>query len=651
MLKVGETPSLFRSYNTCQYRGRSFHFSLSKWGLVVTEVIFGKRVEFVAVETHVKCIGSRSGFIACCPLNSGILVVAEGRENPSAVLVAFGQGKLTSKNVYVLPLTVEGDQFSGNTPFLSWILGDRALLYFTGKSDMWYCDVVNDVLKVSRLKTHMPAYYGFSASAARLPNGSLVVAGSHPWSKDITLISCAKEPQLRRLGDIPGDPRELTTITLVRGRFLVGFGGHGSSSLNDLWVFDLQTGKGSAVGRRGDWHSKDSAVFLASHADNLYILGGGWTKAVSRLPLAALSDLIRNEDVKSAFKASLLSPEAAVVELPRIIRESPAEVEDFSSELSLTSSLGSFEDSLQENPGTAVHSGEYLRKGPRSSLVLSLQADLRAAREEIASLKVVIESLQEELERVTPLPGSYLICLPVSGLPAVSFPRRWRVDSRRLKDFRTSMRTHKTSLPQQGAFLQEYKDAFSPFLDREFTHQVFSLRASVPAARTSENAISQVSSSIFPGQAVSPDCRLSALAKLSPLRPAAKFLESDVCKKVASRSYLSCLVAQVRERAPPSYHLAVSLLDSIDCLEAEHTHQSTGRVRRVIQGAQMVSSIEKVDNLVDLIRSLKKVWKLETAKWGAYVEDRIAPWLDPDEKPQSQSPLGENRARKRRREV
>jgi len=110
MRKVGETPWYFRSFNTCQHRGRVLHFFPAARELTVTEVILSERSRCLSVTIAVECKTSHEHHIACCSLGQHILLMAGEGAEVFAALVDVEEGLLAESTVRITELTVEGEK-------------------------------------------------------------------------------------------------------------------------------------------------------------------------------------------------------------------------------------------------------------------------------------------------------------------------------------------------------------------------------------------------------------------------------------------------------------------------------------------------------------------------------------------------------------
>jgi len=219
-----------------------------------------------------------------------------------AALVEVDEGPLDASTLHATELTVEGDKEWSDTPYLCSVSDSRALLYFNDQGDMWYCDVTARTLTMKKLKTRIPDTGGFNNLPLHLPDGRLLVTeGWYPYDKGIIVITPGEVPAFEKIGEIPGQPRYWTSTVLIGGRFMVGFGGLNDSRPGDIWIFDFQTRRGSAVTSEGEWHPPDILVPLVVQGGTLYLADG----PIYSISLQALSELIQDIDVQAAFQTSL----------------------------------------------------------------------------------------------------------------------------------------------------------------------------------------------------------------------------------------------------------------------------------------------------------------------------------------------------------
>lgn len=318
---------------------------------MVAEILFGEVLAFKRACTGVACAAEDGEAIACCPLGNAILVLAgKARPKPvssedsmvqsrsrlderhglqfsqtsvlsagsqvqapcqiSAVLVRVDEGELSESAIHASELAVgEGPEWSSE-PYLCPLSESRALLSFAFRRSLWYCDVVDGGLKLARLSLKTPTRWGFCSLPTLLPSGELLAAGSFPRSTDITVLSLGDQPSFRKLGDAPGVARRSGSTILLKGRFVLGFGGSGSQ--DDLWIFDLQNQAASIVWERGEWHPGGQEVFMACQDGVLYLIGGSFPAPASAISLDALPELIHDDGLRKAFCSALSLPQASL---------------------------------------------------------------------------------------------------------------------------------------------------------------------------------------------------------------------------------------------------------------------------------------------------------------------------------------------------
>lgn len=275
----------------------------------MVEVILGGNVRCERVATGVDCRTRFYSHITCCSLGKHMLVMAgEGQEVFSA-LFDVRKGPLTASTLRITELAVEGDKLWSQWPSLCSVSGKRALLYFCGQDDMWYCDIRGKRLRMRKLATKMPMCNGFGTVPIRVPGERLLVAGEGRRCTDISLITPNDEPTFEKIGEIPGAGRWWTSTALVGERFVLGFGGTNlGGNLDDLWVFDLRTRKGCPVTKNGEWHPETCWTFLGVKDGTLYILGGNDSTTAHCIPLVTLPSLILCGAVRVALRSCLGIP-------------------------------------------------------------------------------------------------------------------------------------------------------------------------------------------------------------------------------------------------------------------------------------------------------------------------------------------------------
>jgi len=305
MKKIGETPWDFYSVNTCICHGRVFNFSSDSGKLRITELILGDDVRYRSVTIEAGCQTEYDWHVACCSLGQHILVMAGEGGNVFAALVDIDGGQLSESKIHMTELIVEGDDDWIYWPFLCSVSESRALLYFDEGYSLRYCDIKDQVVTMRKFSTYMSADGEFRTLPLCLPDGKLLVAGKYPCSRSITLISGDAKPQFERIGEIPGRWRYRVSTVLLGERFVIGFGGKNKTPLDDLWIFDIKTRKGSPVTKKEAWHQPDYSATLAVQDNALYLVGGWYTTSVHCISLQALSELIVDVTFQSTFQTVL----------------------------------------------------------------------------------------------------------------------------------------------------------------------------------------------------------------------------------------------------------------------------------------------------------------------------------------------------------
>lgn len=603
MKKVGEVPGCFYSYNTCQHKGRVLNFSLDYGILVVTEALLGEVVGLVKVRMNVSF---ERGELGCCSLGSQVLVISGSkRETPasgsgryyrpasivynvSAALVEVGSGELSAYTVHVTKLAIEdwGKEWHGQ-PFLCPVFSERALLYFDNKPSLWYCDIVRDTLRMSKLSRDMPVSGGFRCVPCFLSSNKLIVAGGDPRSSDIVQISLDGRPSFEQVGYIPGKARSGASIIVLENRFVVGFGGYSGGWLFDLWILDILTHRVSPIQRRGDWHSDCQWAVLAVKNNILYILGGYSSASANSLAFVTFADLIEDSELKSAFKSTFLS--------------------------TLQSRIDAFQKDLN-----------MLRKELQST-----ETELRNTRREL-------HSTQAELARVTPPRGTLITRLRVMDIPTLCFPMKWKISCAGLKELVSGISSHRKTLPQKYPVLLEYQRIFGPFLARGLPRMLLSASASIPAAIAYNYLANQASTLVKPGELYPKNSKISILAKRHPLRQESKLFDSGTSRHAiwvynheisAHKDVISFL--------PPEYTSLLSAINSHDFLAIETAWTVSTKIKRIICVSKFILSAEEVRDIDSQILHLQNCRRLRSMGFSGR-EDKTpyVPWLDPNETPQ-----------------
>ena len=263
------------------------------------------------------------GDIGCCSLGDRILVMSgpgptrpmmgdaaprywmEGRnfERNSlfAAFVDVGDGMLSEETVHVTRLTTTGAMNWSDGPFLCQVSESRALLSFGRPGSVWYCDIAGEIMTIREVGANLPAQRAFSIAPIRLPGGKLLAARSDASSTFITLITCDEEPRFDEVESIPGVGNCRASLVLFRDRFVLGFGRESWSGLSGVWIFDIQTRRGSQLRKAREWHLSLPDCFITVQDDALYLFDGN----VDVVPLSLLSEHIRRGAVRFSFSRCL----------------------------------------------------------------------------------------------------------------------------------------------------------------------------------------------------------------------------------------------------------------------------------------------------------------------------------------------------------
>lgn len=304
-----------KAYSTVQCGGRIFHFSLSgerdsrDERLLISEVIFyGRRVRLL---THYTLVKIYDGHIGCCRLGDRIFVISGRAERISALLVQVGEGRLSDETVRITSLRHNGRLKWHAYPFLCQVSGNQVLLYFDQSQDMWYCDINGEELVTRRVRVPVPVLLRFVTFPIYRAERDLIVIESRTEISTVYQIVCDDEPRMCSIGNIPWAVGDNISSTLISNRFVLGFGGQLNNFwLRDIWLFDLKTLRSSKVRRLGEWHPGNYRVFIVVLDGVLYLMGGKTSGAVYSISLSALSELIIDDQLRTAFRFWLGKPVA-----------------------------------------------------------------------------------------------------------------------------------------------------------------------------------------------------------------------------------------------------------------------------------------------------------------------------------------------------
>jgi len=303
MKHLGDALHMIHAYDSCQYNGRTFNFFPKRYDtpdgrryrVSVTELFLGDTPRFVEVETGILVNGL---FMGCCVVGDLILLVAGGEFIESAARVEVEDGELSPQSIHVTNFTIRGNVDKMNVPFLFAVSERTAMLNLLDDDRVWTCRIELETLVVTLTQFKAPASGGLGCVPLPIRDREWLVAGALPYSNDISIIRLDDGLSFERVGQIPEKNGCGVALALVKGRFVVGFGG---GECRTMWVMDLQTRKCSTVRQTGEWHPDSDFAFLVRQRGKLYVIGGFNTKAVDVIPLDTLRPLIEEDEVREAF--------------------------------------------------------------------------------------------------------------------------------------------------------------------------------------------------------------------------------------------------------------------------------------------------------------------------------------------------------------
>jgi len=227
-----------------------------------------------------------------------------------------------------------------------------------------------------------------------------------------------------------------------------------------------------------------------------------------------------------------------------------------------------------------------------------------ALRKQLSAIESQVQALQQN--QITP--GTLITRFAVADFVPPPFQQRWKLDGRAVKQLRKGMQTHQEGLPQRGFSHKAYREAFQAFLEEEFVQMVSIAGGAAPASVLRVRSIGQVVASLIPGQIIPPGSKIPGLARLPPLRPELKILDSAVSRTMCSTvSGPLSIRPEIRMYVPPSYKSFLCQLDGSDPLCVEATHSASLKIRRVVQAAKDIQLAGRIRTLDDALCFLQKM--------------------------------------------
>jgi len=310
MRKVGELPWEFWSFNTCEYRGRVFNFAPDDQGkLVVNEIFLGEGVEVKEIDTGVACRSRHTDLASCCLFDDKIFVVAGENEVADffCAFVTIDPGELTRESIHIEEKRGLGSEDHWHLHSLVQLAKNKVWALFPGSNEIWTAELKGDMVVMTSHSDVLPMDYEFGGPPLRLSSRRFLAVGEGPISTGIIAVTPGEHFSFKEIGDLPREGRYYGATILVAGRFVVRFGGddYATECTDDMWIFDLRTGKASPVANEGEMPPMTYWPFLTVKDDILYIVGGADTRLVHSISLQAISELIQDTDLQSIFQTAL----------------------------------------------------------------------------------------------------------------------------------------------------------------------------------------------------------------------------------------------------------------------------------------------------------------------------------------------------------
>lgn len=297
MRNVGSVPKSLHKLCTLQHNGRVFKFLRDSSGLFITELFLGKGrlSEDVLIASNCK------QRFCCCSLGSKILLVSGERRRGLALSITVPDDELTVENVKVEVLEIINPLDFSDWFFLCPSSETSAFIIFAEEEGtLWRCDV-----EERRLRLGAPAKFSETRRLSAIPlhvsDSKAVVIGAFSDPREISCMSVNDGLAIQPVGRVPvaGD---FSVLTILPGeRFLVGLSGETANALDRMWVFSLETGKGSALVEKGAWMSVSHSSSLFFSEDALYVAANGMPSYIAKITLPDISELIYDDAVREEF--------------------------------------------------------------------------------------------------------------------------------------------------------------------------------------------------------------------------------------------------------------------------------------------------------------------------------------------------------------
>lgn len=660
MKLLGWLPELINSQEVCLHKDRLFTFAHAGDLLLVSEIILGDTVRRVTVEYKMPQDASQNSF-ASCSLGNRILFMSGGPDSTLfPLLIDIDEGDFCLAKLQVKPLKLQKPFVWGPMPRLGCASKNRAVLYFSSASGLWYCDVKGAVLSMQLPYCQKVIERGFDSAPINLQEGKVLAARSLPTSTDLTIVSTESRVKYVHAGNIPGEARPFFSIVLIKNRFVIGFSERNASdpALSDMWIFDLQRRRLSPIAKSEDWPAQNYLSFMVAAGSALYLFTY-WVRlgAASRyldegrdlhlntivysLSLVDLARLIQDATLQKDFLSNLdvmklpnrpttAEWNSSIQVLQDLYEDSRTSNQKMHTELAsaqaqvqqLSTDLAAARNELQLLPqlrASVELSGREL-KDARASLS-ALEANVskllpeagRAAslQAKLTELEAERERLLTELKRATDFFGTLPVTLPFKVLPSLSFSICQSEDTLRLGELITSTRAHQRALPQNPEFAAEYSRIFKGFLTEDSCRRLFLATSVLPARALRECSIAQVTASLAPNSMYPLGSGVSLLPRSHPLRSDRKYLDSLEVRQ--TKQYLNSSLLGQRvpaESAPPVYRISHLFLDHSDPLSVESWHSNSARLKRVVQIAHEVLSVRSsgdADRVLSVLHRLKRM--------------------------------------------
>lgn len=294
------------SHNTCILGEHGYCCSRAKSGkLQIQRLTLGAQERSATVIRDTNLPQNHKCNFSVCTFDDSLFVVAiDSDDNFKLVYAAtvfIEEGEFNSDSVLVIPHTIATSCNLASWVYLCACSKTEVMLSCSGSNKWYILNMSATTLKITEGSPALPPEHGFNSVPAMIDDKRLVAVGGWPLSSHIVLIQPHSSQPFQTLGRIPWDGVTCCGYTVIKARFLIGFGGNIKGPSDKMFVFDIQTRTCSEIKKMGNWHQACQSAAVLAKNSTIQILGGSNSYGSHFITFSKLVSLIEDERIADAF--------------------------------------------------------------------------------------------------------------------------------------------------------------------------------------------------------------------------------------------------------------------------------------------------------------------------------------------------------------